>query len=216
MSIPSYRSYAITVRPRDGITDDQVALVSKWVKKNCEYYRLITEKTGSERHIHAGLILREARPRSNILQRLLQLFKELTPSEKNVLRSGLKIMYNWDFVNSYLDKDDDTVVVLENLPESGHMESFFPAKPIPKVLSARKCSLYYHELEALWFKHSTPGTDVNTVSVRDFLFKCMYSLRCLPVIRDDKQIIQTARHLVRWLHHAEHSTIELAPFEREE
>lgn len=216
MSSSSYRSYAITVRPRDGVTDDQVELVTKWIRKNCEYYRVVTEKTGSERHIHAGLILREARPRSNILQRFLQLFKNLTPTEKSVLRSGLKIMYNWDFINNYLDKDDDTIVVAENLPEAGHMESFFPPKPSPKVTTSKKCSLYYHELEALWYAHSTPGTDVNTERVRDFLFKCMYSLRCLPVIRDDKQIIQTARHLVRWLHRAKSSTIKLPPFEDEE
>jgi hypothetical protein len=44
----------------------------------------------------------------------------------------------------------------------------------------------------------------------------MYSLRILPVIKDDKTIIQTARHLTRWLTKKEHSTIELPPFEKEE
>jgi len=214
MSIPAFRTYALTVRPRDGVTDDHVSRISKWVRKNAEYYHLVTEKTGSRRHVHCGVVLKESRTRSNVLQRILNLFKELTATEKSVLRNGLKIMYNWDFVNHYLDKDDETVVIESHLPESGHIESFFPPKPVEKV--SKKCSLYYHELETLWFKHVSPGTEVHTKNARDFLFKMMYSERCIPVIRDDKQIIQTARHLVRWLNKTEESTIELPVFEKEE
>lgn len=213
---PVYRSYALTVRPLNGVTDDHVDRLSKWVTKCSKYYRVITEKTGSERHIHVGFILKEARMRSNVLQRILQLFPEFSPTERQVLRQGLKIMYNTDFITNYLDKDDDTVVVVDNLPEVSHMEAYFPPKPDLKVRGEKKCSLYYHELEALWFKHSTPGTDINTVTVRDFLFRVMYCLRVLPVIRDDRQIVQTARHLTRWLKHESYSTIEIAPFEKEE
>jgi len=54
------------------------------------------------------------------------------------------------------------------------------------------------------------------LTARDFLFNMMYNERCINVIRDDKAIVQTARHLVRWLNKATHSTIELAPFEKEE
>lgn len=217
-SVPTFRSYAFTFRPRDGVTDPQVTTMAKWIRKNAVYYKLITEKTGSERHIHVGFILHEARPRSNVLMRLMNLYKSLAPDEKSVLRSGLKIMYNWDWVNAYLDKGDDTVVILENLPEDGHIESFFPAKPSDTPVESRqkKCSLYYHELEALFYKHENPGSEINTVTLRDFLFKMMYSERCIPVIRDDKMIIQTARHLCRWLNKSCTSTIELAPFEKEE
>lgn len=213
-----YRTYAVTIRPLDGITDKQVSRVTKWVKKNCDFYHVVTEKTMAERHVHAGFILKEAKPRSNVLQMIMQLFKDLTVSEKAVLRHGLKIMYNWDFINTYLDKDDDTVVIESCLPEEGHIESFFPPKPEPPTIeqSKKKCSLYYHELEALWWKHTTPGYEVHTMNARDFLFKMMYSERCIPMIRDDQTIKQTARHLVRWLNKQTQSTIELAPFEKEE
>ena len=52
-----YSSYALTVRPLDGIDDGQIDRLSKWVVKNSKYYRLITEKTGSQRHAHVGFIL---------------------------------------------------------------------------------------------------------------------------------------------------------------
>ena len=209
------QSYALTIRPLDGITDDQIAKVTKWIKKKSTYYHVVTEKTGSARHLHAGLFLPKAIPRSNICQCLKQLLKELTDTEKKVMLQGVKIMYNMDFISNYLNKDDSTVVIESHLPEKGFLESWFPPKPTPQVKAA-KCSLYYHELEQLWHKHQSPSEEINSVTCRHFLFKMMYSLRVLPVIRDDKQIVQVSRHLTRWLNKAEYSTIELPCFEKEE
>lgn len=214
-----YRSYAITVRPKDGITDRQVTLFAKFVRKTCDHYHVVTEKTGHERHLHAGLFLKDATTRSNFVTRIQRLFKDLTTQEKSVLRQGIKIMYNVDFINTYLDKDDDTVVIESSLPEAGHLESFFPPKPVPKAVAAKRCSLYYHELERLWFEHCPTDMEITTRTIRNFLFKMMYQKRCIPVIRDDKQIVQTARHLCRWLTQSEHcsdNAISLAPYEHEE
>lgn len=210
------RSYAFTLRPLDGITDSQISTFSKWVRKQAAYYHIVTEKTGSARHIHSGFILHKDRPRSNVLQMLQRLYPELSVTEQSVMRKGLRIMYNWDFVNNYLSKGDDTVIIDSSLPEEGHLEAFFPPKPTPKENTSKKCSLYYHELEVMWYKYMPVGSEVNTRVARDFLFKVMYAERCLPVIRDDKQIIQTARHLVRWLKKSEESVIELPVFEKEE
>lgn len=211
-----FQSYALTIRPMDGITDSQISLTTKWIKRNCDYYHIVTEKTGTERHVHAGIFLKTPKTRSNISQMLMQLFKDLTTTEKSVLRKGIRIMYNGDFVKNYLNKDDDTLVIESSLPEQGHMESYFPPKPEPKDSTTKKCSLYYHELERLWFEHRGPATEVNTLTTRDFLFDVMYNKRVLPVIRDDKQIIQVSRHLTRWLNKVDVSTIELPPFEKEE
>lgn len=211
------KSYAITFRPFDGVTDQQVDKILKWIRKACDYYHVVTEKTMAQRHVHAGVFMNRECTRSNIVTRMMQLFPDLSPNEKSVFRNGIKIMYNSDFIGKYLNKDDETVIIGSSLPEAGHMESYFPPKPdLPSVAKAKKCSLYYHELERLWMEHTTPGLEVNTLTVRDFLFNVMYNLRVLPVIRDDKSIIQTARHLVRWLKKSTQSTIELPPFEKEE
>jgi hypothetical protein len=210
-----YQSYAITVRPLDGITDAQILLFQQYVKKQCDYYHVVTEKTMAERHVHAALFLKKPKTRSNVSTEIMRVFKELTPTEKSVLRKGIRIMYNGDFIDNYLDKDDDTVVVSSSLPEAAHMETYFPPKPVPKE-TAKKCSLYYHELERLWYEHRTPAYEVTTVTTRDFLFEVMYDKRVLPVIRDDKQIIQISRHLTRWLNKVSTSSIELPVFEKEE
>lgn len=217
LKMDKVKTFALTLRPIDGVTDDQIDLLCKWVKKKCLYYFLITEKTMAARHVHAGLIMKNACTRANIVTYMMRLFSDLTPQEKTVFRSGIKIMYNPDFIGNYMNKDDDTVEILKNLPEVGHLEAFFPPRPVPmEAAKVKKCSIYYHELEKLWYEHTTPGYEIHTRNARNFLFEVMYNHRCLPVIRDDKMIIQTARHLVRWLNKSTESTIELPPFEKEE
>lgn len=219
METLKFATFAITVRPRNGISDAQVRLVTHWIKKRSTYYHVVTEKTGLSRHLHAGMYLKTAVTRSNLLTVLIRLGKslELQDDELSVLRSGLRIMYNGDFVSEYLDKGDDTEVIATNLPEVSHLEKYYPPKPAePSAQKAARHSAQYWELEKLWYEYMRPMDEVNTENARHFLFQMMYSKRLIPVLRDDKAIIQVARHLVRWINKTEFSTIELPPFEKEE
>jgi len=215
MSRAKYLCYAFTLRPLNGITDKQVDTFVAWLRRHGKYFHAVTEKSGSARHLHAGVVLNEEKARCNIAQMHVQLFRDsLSREELAVYQKGITVMYNTDFILKYLNKGDDTVEVASNLPEKGHLEKFFTEKPVKKSVS--RCSLYYHELEALWYKTKRPGEPVNTVVVRDFLFRMMYSERLIPVIADDKKIVQVGRHLTRWLRKAEEQNIKLAPFEYEE
>jgi len=214
-----FRTYALTLRPRNGVDTAEISTTVKWIKKRCEFYHIVTEKTGSDRHIHAALYLKTDVTKSNLTTVWIRELKKLglDSSELTVARKGVKILYSNDFVDNYLDKDDDTVVIESNLPEKSTLLQYYPPKPVSAtVAKARKCSAYYHELEALWHQHKRPLLEINTENARHFLFNMMYNERCINVIRDDKTIIQTARHLTRWLNKADSSTIELAPFEQEE
>lgn len=209
-----FQTYAITLRPQNGVSEQDVSTMADWIKRKSTYYHIVTEKEGSAKHLHAGIVLSKAITRSNLCQTMTQLYKGLSSVERSVFMKGIKIMYNIDWISSYLAKGDSTHVIASCLPEEGHIEAYFPKKEEPR--SGVKCSAFYHELEALWYKHTTPDYEIHTMNARNFLFKMMYSERCINVIRDDKQIVQIARHLVRWLNKADESTIELAPFEKEE
>jgi len=212
-----FSTFAFTLRPKDGIEDNHIKLTMGFVRRSCEYYHVVSEKSGTERHIHAGVVMKKPLTKSDITTRILRLFPDASPEEKRVTRHGVKIMYNMDFINNYLDKDDNTVVIGSSLPEAGCIESYFPPKPTPKEdKPERKCSEYYHQLERMWYENREPHFDVNGMTVRDFLFEMMYNKRCLPVIRDDKQIIQVSRHLTRWINKVTSSSIELPVFEKEE
>lgn len=209
------KSFAVTLNPLNGVDDGMVKRFEKWVRSKCEFYHVVTEKEGSRKHIHAGLFLKKEYSRSDLCVTLIRLFKSLNDDEKRVFRSGIKVMYNIDFIRNYLDKDDDTVVICSCLPEASHLEGYFPKREETKSTISRH-SKQYHELESLWNEHVPPGMEVNSLTCRNFLFDMMYNKRLINVIRDDKQIVQVSRHLTRWLHKATESTIELAPFEKEE
>ena len=40
---PKYLTWAITVRPQSGITNDQIAGIIQWIERTCDYYHVITD-----------------------------------------------------------------------------------------------------------------------------------------------------------------------------
>lgn len=210
------KTFAFTLRPRNGVSDNDIQKMEKFIKNKCEYWHLITEKEDDSRHIHAALILDKPMTRSDVSIYLKRMFKHLDPDEQKVMLQGLKVMYNVDFINHYLDKDDHTVVISTNLPEQGYLESYFTPKPLP---SQQRKRLAYHsmmeELEALWYEHQSTHVDVNTANVRDFLYDMQYNKRVIGLM-DDKKCNQVSRWLTRWMNKAERCLLELPPFEKEE
>lgn len=218
MSDNKYRTYALTLRPKDGVTDTIVSSFSEWIRKRSTYYHMVTEMTGSSRHIHAACFFKKEISRSNLCN-LISCFgkkHDFSNEELVVLRKGIRIMYSNDFIESYLSKDEDCEVICSELPESAHLQSWYPPKSVSPGSRKEQHSKYYWELESLWKETQSPHVEVHTLNARHFLFRMMYADRRIAIIRDDKTIVQTARHLVRFLNRAEYSTIELAPFEKEE
>lgn len=211
-----YSTYAVTIRPRGGITDSDIALFSDWVKKACQYYYIITEKLGDERHVHSAVVLKKPKCRSNVATALVRLFKHYDAEERAVLQKGLKILYNYDFVQNYMNKDDDTVIIENNLPEASFLESYFPPKPV----SGFNRRLAHHELmvsyEAYWRKYMAVTDVVNTQTVRDFLFRLQYKERVIGLM-DDKRLCQTAKWFTRWWHKSDTCPTHVKPsFESDE
>jgi len=212
-----FTTYAITVRPRAGISDEHIKILLKWIKRNCQYYYIISEKTGDERHIHSALYLKSPKTRSNVVQCMLQVYKELDRDEKAVLGKGVKILYSNSFLTEYMNKGDDTVVIERNLPELDILDNFYPPKPISKPMQRR---LYMHatmeQYETLWRTHVSSLIECNTATARDFLFNMQYNERVIGLL-DERKLMQHARWFTRWFHRSEFCpTSFLPPFENEE
>jgi hypothetical protein len=212
-----FKTYALTLRPRNGVNQEQVNEITSWIRKRSDHYHIVTEKTEGAKHVHAALYLKVSVTRSNfcvVYSRLLKKFN-LDFEEIVVAKKGVRILYNNDFVLKYLDKDDDTVVVASSLPEVSRLQAWYPPRPELKT-KIEQHSKYYWQLENLWKKHTPVYYEVNTVNARNFLFNMMYNERCLSVIKEDRQIIQVARHLVRWIKREQYCTFEIPAFEKEE
>jgi len=212
-----FSTFAITFRPRDGVTDEQIVDLVKFIKKLCIHYYIITEKLDDERHVHAAIVTKSPLQRSNVCQRLKNLFKGLTIEEIAVMYKGVKILYSNDFLTKYMDKDDDTVVIERCLPELSYLESFYPPTPVKNPKANR--GLAHHQemekLQALWYVHVPTHLEINTMNVRDFLFEMQYKVRVIGLM-EDKKMFQTARWLVRWMNQVDRCKLEIPCFEKEE
>ena len=193
------RSFALTLRPRHGVTDDEIKSLVKWTKKNAEYYYVITEKKDHERHVHAALFLKTKKTRSNFATDMLRLFKHLDIEEKACLRGGIKKMYNSDFVTNYLEKDDDTVVIEKNLPEISTLDSYFQEVPPPSKKGPAQTDPFYSNLEKLWYQYKRPIEETNPPNLRNFLMNMMNNERKIRVIADNKKIFQISVALSRYI-----------------
>lgn len=212
---PKFRTFAFTLRPRTGVTDSQVESLCAYCKKRCQWYKIITEKKDDDRHVHAVWVLKAPATRSQVLTYLLRMYPDLDSEERSVMRQGLKIWYNRDFLD-YMDKEDDTVVIEENLPEMYFLDSVFPPPPVSRG-SQKKLFMHakMEEYERLWHQHMPVSTVVNTENARNFLVKMQFEERVIGLLTD-QQVIQHSKWLVRWMVKANTYTPTLPVFEQEE
>lgn len=215
VSLPSIRSYAVTFRPHGGVTDKQIDDFTAFCGKYCTYYSIVTEKEDDERHIHAGLFLKKKVDRSSFCTQLIRKFPDLSYDEKAVLRKGIKFMYNIDFVKNYMDKDDDTVVVANNLPETATLDSYFAEVPNPKKRGPSSADPYYSNLEKLWYLHKRPEDECNPNNIRHFLMNMMNKERIIRVISDNRKVFSLSCALARYINEETSWNVECEPFHQD-
>lgn len=209
------RSFAVTFRPRDGVTDEQIQKFVKWVKKYATYYYVITEKNDKERHIHAALFLSKAVRRSSLLITLVRLYPDLSYEEKRVFQTGIKNMYNYDWLGSYLEKGDDTIVVERNLPERHLMDAYFDEVPSLKKKGPSAADPFFSNLENLWHLHRGPASDPNPQEIRCFLMDMMNNTRVIRVIADNRKIFALSCALSRYIKKETEWKVDPDPFHQD-
>lgn len=197
--------FAITHRPKDGVSNDDIEKLTGYLRKKGNYYKIITEKEGHERHIHAVVYMKEPTFKKVVVRAVLNLYPDLLPEEKMVLRQGVKVSKSKQWLE-YLEKGDSTVVIASNLPEESCIDAYYPKREEPARES--KKITYYTRLETLWYEHAREMLVANPENCRHFLFNMMYNERKIDVIRDDKTIIQVSRHLARYINKVKESCIE--------
>lgn len=201
-----YKSYSVTIRPKDGITAEHISKYQKWVMKKSTYSYTVTEKELHEKHIHSAIFFEKAQRIDNIKRSIINLFS-FSASEKH-FAVCVKPMYNHDWL-SYCNKGDATDVIHSNLPEANMLDHFFPvSNPERSAKTSTKLS-FYAKLEKLWYELQSPADEMNPANCRNFLFRLMYKDRLIEPLRDDRTIIQVSRHLSRYLNKMEESCIDV-------
>lgn len=201
-----HKSWALTINPTY-LDEDMIKGVTAWIKRQCKYWHIITEKKDERRHIHAGCFWKDigiSRKYLNQALKGLKCFEDCSSADKWQLGEGTKIMYNSDWLDKYMDKADDTVVINSNIPEKHHLEHFWPTaieqtKAKQKALINKATDKYYAKLEQMWYQYRGPSVEINYENVAMFMSDMMFSARLLRVNSNTRKLSATIMCLVKYL-----------------
>lgn len=118
----NHKAFSITVRPKYGITDDDVEKYLSWVTTYIPYSYTVTELHKHDYEIHSVIFLNVARRSDSIRRSLIHLFK-FSPDE-NLHAIRVNRINNLDWL-TYITKSDSNDVLHTNLPEPHLINSFF-------------------------------------------------------------------------------------------
>lgn len=205
MSTPTYKSFTITVRPLDGITDETVDAVKKWLIKQ-GYAVAVLEKEGSARHLHAQIWYDTPKSKGDTCKALVRICERtitgFTDKEKRVLRNGVDIGYS-DWYLDYLiendNKEDNPNILIYNPPDItsdyyASEEQQERIKTVSRAVDQRMAELEQKCIEYLGKKELKDNTIISMKLVAEFLADAMFvsrSIRCVLQQRDRKALCTT-------------------------
>lgn len=184
-----FRSFCLTIRPRDGIKDNLVNKITSWLKKQ-QYAVAVLEMENEARHLHAQIWSDNERHKNDITKQMKRfceaLIEDWDAAQSKVLRGGVKIAYS-DWYLEYLidndDKDYNDRVLVNNPPDK--TERFYPTeeeqervKEVANSIDPRFTKLE-HDFH-LW--NETYLHEISMKSIALFLNWSMFEERTIKVI----------------------------------
>lgn len=200
-----FKSFCITVRPKDGLHGEYAAAVEKYIKKQ-QYYVYQYEKEAEAKHIHAQIFFEEPVRKSNIQTALKRIAEKHDnnwgAASRKVLVSGVKIAYNDNFMDNYITKENGTIAMDQYNPPP-NTEEFYPseAEQSAAQAAANAADNHFHKLKTLWELHN-PDYSEHQKTLKDiglFIYNLMFVDKVIPVIQDDRRRKQLAKALTHYI-----------------
>lgn len=197
-------SYAITVRPKNGLHNEYDEAIIAYIKKH-PYSAYNHELTDEARHLHAQIWIPKT-DINNIRKALFRIAEKLDPdwssASKKVLSNGVKFAYNDDFYNDYMTKDSE--LEYSKLPENTF--DYYPSEQEQaeaKKKASRVADAYFNHLQEMWteqnpdYKEQIPIKQLKDISM--FYYCQMFISKTIAVVRDHKQRKQNAKCLYHYI-----------------
>ncbi len=202
----NYRSFAFTIRPRNGVNDKLLEDAISWIQKQ-DYGFMVTEMALEAKHIHGQIWINNPRAKGTVALSLERLQErsdpEWDPASKKVLRRGVRIAYNKDFVEEYLSEDKTGSTIEYNNPPEDEDE-FYPSQEEQDAVMneahaadkrLHRLSLMYH----IYYKEDMPILAYKKL-VAKFLFDAWYISKNLPTLQSKRYEKDLLRKLVFYLY----------------
>ena len=201
-----YRSFAVTVRPRDGISDTTISAYLKWFEK-LDYAFVCTEKEGVERHLHAQIWTDTPKAKGDIVKQVERIcertINDWDQAQKKVLRghgnkSGIKIAYS-DWYLDYLAENQLKEILCDILYDKPP-ENTYPYYPTEEeqekvMTTANAVDPRFTDLEYKCNDYLTKkDLTLTHKSVALFLCDAMFNSRSIKVLmhQRDRTALATA------------------------
>jgi len=121
-------------------------------------------------------------------------------------------MYNIDFINFYMEKDDYIVVIDKNLLEESTLDEYFFEILALKKKGFSSTDLFYANLEKFWYMFKRLIEETNSKNLRNFLMNMMNKERKIRVIADNRKIFFIFCALSRYINKEDEFYVDLEVF----
>ncbi len=201
---PMFRSYCITIRPRDGISDLTVEKTKKWLS-NLDYAVAVLEMENEARHLHAQIWTNTPKSKGDIakaVQRICERsVKDWDEAQLKVLRAGVKIAYS-DWYLDYLVENDlkttEPNIIYKQVPPL--TLDFYATEEeqqnIQKLKTAVDPRFADMEIKCLAFLGER---QVTVKSVASFLADAMFVTRTMKCVLQQRDRIALAKTLYAYM-----------------
>lgn len=198
-----FRSFCLTIRPRDGISEQTIEATKKWLTK-CEHAVAVLEKDNSERHLHAQIWFSATKARGDICKQVQRICERTIPdwdtAQLKVLRNGVKIAYS-DWYLDYLVENEDKIppnIVINNPPQKSM--DFYPTEEEQDEVRQIKTAVDQRmaDLEIKCLKY-LGERDITERNVARYLAYAMFEERTMKCIIQQRDRIALCKTLYAYM-----------------
>lgn len=186
-----YKSFALTIRPRAGITNDTILAFKSWLSKQ-DYAVAVTEMEGDSRHLHAQLWLNEGRTKDDVSKAVKRIcertISDWDAAQTKVLRGGIRIAYSDWYLEYLVDNEDkgevnNENIIINNPPD--RTEHYYPSEEeqekVKQVSQAADPRFLAMEQECNeWL--TMENKEVTLKNIAQWLCYAMFSQRTMKVL----------------------------------
>lgn len=199
-----FKSFAITVRPRNGLHGEYETRIVNWIKKQ-SYWVYNFEKEAEARHIHAQIFCESEKRLGDVQRVLKRIAIEVDPTwdapSQRLLVQGVRVAYNDDFIDTYIRKDSEIPEEYYNCPADTSL--YYPPPGEQQAVMDKKNAKdqFFHSLKVL-FEENNPDYQPHQNTLKDvgyFVYNMMFVDKKVMVITDDRRRKQTIKALFHYL-----------------
>lgn len=186
-----YKSFALTIRPRAGITNDTINAFKNWLLKQ-DYSVAVTEMTNEARHLHAQIWLNEGRTKDDVAKAVKRIcertISDWDATQSKVLRGGIRIAYSDWYLEYLVDNEQKGCVELDNIITNNppdRTEQYYPTEEeqekVKQVSQAADPRFLAMEQECSEW-HALESKEITMKSIARWLCYVMFEKRTMKVL----------------------------------